>query len=178
MNYNFLISSKAVIWVQKENVDMQALCSLKSWWLSKIVLCWVDKRRQEGSRSKWTGIIPLWWSWGGLKATTCAPCLTWNSLGQFHFKGFSSAEGGLNIWSPSLSSLASLAPLHLVPPIHTIPYSLVCLTFPPPPCHLSTPSWFLLPPPHCSSLRSSEPEEWGWQVHGWEERWGKGKKSN
>lgn len=90
----------------------------------------------------------LWWSWGGLKATTCAPCLTWNSLGQFHVKGFSSAEGGLNIWSPSLSlsSWASLAPLHKVSPLHTH-YSLL-----PSLSYISSPS---LPPLHTFLVSTS-----------------------
>lgn len=64
--------------------------------------------KQGGPQSKWTGIIPRRWSRGGLKAVTYALRLTWNSSGQFHFKGLSSSEGGPNIWSPPLCSLQPL----------------------------------------------------------------------
>lgn len=117
----------------------------------------------------------------GWRRSLCLLRLTWNSWGQFHFNGLPSSERGLNIWSPPLCSLASLPPLHRVfspsnPPhsrhFFPSPFSLSACT----PLHTFL---FLLPPPPpcCSSLSLSEPEEWGWQVHGWEGGEKKGKKS-
>lgn len=93
------------------------------WW-------WWGKGVWWAAQIQWSGITQLQ-SWGGLKAVTCALCLTWNSSSQFHFKGLSSAEGGLDTKSPPLCSLASPATLHPLfktplPPLNDCPDRPAC----------------------------------------------------
>lgn len=78
----------------------------------------------RGAQVKWTGIIQFH-SWGKLEAVTYALSLTWNSSSQFHFKGLSSIEGGLNIVVPSspLVSLSRSSSILSFPPSPTPPQS-------------------------------------------------------
>lgn len=135
------------------------------------MIFWADKcEGPEGRGALRVNELEL--SLCGLKAVTYAFCLTWNSSGQFHFKGLFLLWGRPEHLVPSslfvhafhlvLSSSDNLSLLFLTCLPHLTPS-------PPQLDLLSTPSMFLLPPPCCSSSSSSEPEEWGWQVHGWEE---------
>lgn len=139
--------------------------------------CWVDKYESPKGRgalrvneleSSLSGEVGVGWR----QSVTHS---LWPEILQasLALKGFLALKGGPNIWSPPLSSLASLAAIHLVMSSSDC-LSLLFSTYPPsacPPLHtfpVSSP----FPPPRCSSLSLSEPEEWGWQVHGWEERKG------
>lgn len=140
--------------------------------------CMQGMRPDQMSRNH---LVPkLGWPWGELVPVTCALFLNWNSSRQFYFKGLSRDEGEPSHSVPS-SLLVSLSPpLHLVfstltPPPHTRTHAHVHTLFLPTlastffacPCLCA----FLISPPSplLSSLSLSEPEEWGWQVQGWEE---------
>lgn len=126
--------------------------------------------RQGGSQSKWAGIIPLRWRWRRSLTRSWWPEIL---QAGFTVKGFSA------LWEAYL--LASFAPLHLVFPSCNLPPHFLPSFQPPVPARPPLHTFLVLLPACCSPLSLSEPEEWGWQVHGWKEggrrgRWERGRK--